>query len=317
MRMVICPKYRVIFSILIVNHLERNGINLTARNHLTHSHRRISLFEMILRNLLRLFLFLGSVSAGTAVIAAKTDSPFLEIKGSIYPKDEIPKECGSLIQGGSCAGVPFGQFHVVSTKANDQIYSRATFADPSGVAVIEETWEKDGKITQGKIENKQLGNVGQVEIRDQKVFYTLTEKSGKKKQSEAKAESNLVMPSTLMSFLRPQFKELLEGKTFSVKMIVLDRLDSYTFNVKKIKEISSVDGKPIVVLQMSPNSFFVRAVVDPLYFYIDKGSEEMIAFDGRSALRRMVKGKLKEFDAQVKYAHLINVFRKSENSNQK
>jgi hypothetical protein len=245
----------------------------------------------------------------TTAHVAKADI-LLDMDGKIYPNDTFPASCKDLLHGVKCDEKAFGTYHVEAKKDGDQVYSKATFSDPDSIQVIEQSWEKDGHVTRAIIENKILKKVSELEVKNGKVYYKVTDKTdGSVKTSEDDAEPNLVVPSTVMSYIRPFNGDLAAGKEVKLKVAVLDRRESFTFYMKKYREEKAADGEDVMVLQMAPGSLIVKALVDPLYFYVKKKSGEMYAFEGKSALRRKDGDKYKELVVRSSYQYNINQFK--------
>lgn len=232
----------------------------------------------------------------------------LEINGWIYPKDTLPPACGEMLKGVKCAVDSFGKYHVESKKEGELIHNSAVFSAPEGPQVIEDSWEKNGRVQKARIENRALGKISELEVRDGKVFYKMTQADGTVKTSDDDYEENLVVPSTVMSYIRPFNDKLLAGEEVKLKVAVMDRRESFTFYMKKYKMEKGPHGEDILVLKMSPGSIIVRALVDPMYFYTNPKTGEMFAFEGRSALRRKEGDKYKELDVRAAYEYKINTF---------
>jgi hypothetical protein len=248
---------------------------------------------------------------------AKTDSNanakanvLLDIDGKIYPRDNFPETCKEMLHGVKCTEKAFGTYHVESKKEGDQIYSKATFSDPETVQVTEQSWEKDGHVVKAIVENSVLKKTSELEVKNGKVTYKTTDKTdGSVKTSEDDAEPNLVVPSTVMSYIRPFNSQLLDGKDVILKVAVMDRRESFTFKIKKYREEKAADGEEVMVLQMAPTSLIVKALVDPMYFYVKAKTGEMYAFEGKSALRRKDGDKYKELVVRSEYQYNVNQFR--------
>ena len=240
--------------------------------------------------------------------AVKSDL-LLEILGNIYPQDQFPAECFELLKGAPCAARPFGHFHIESKKDGELVYSKTTFTAPEGDQVIEQSWEKDGHVKKAMIENRALQKNSELEVKDGKVFYKVTDmRDGSSKTSSDDWEENLVVPSTVMSYIRPSFRELGDGKEVRIKVAVLDRRESYTFTMKKIRDEKTIDGEQVMVLQMAPVSFIVKALVDPMSFYVKPRTGELYAFEGKSALRRKNGDQYQELKVRTAYEYKINTF---------
>ncbi|MBC7396697.1 MAG: hypothetical protein H7333_04565 [Bdellovibrionales bacterium] len=251
-------------------------------------------------------------NATPALEVAKNDL-LLDIDGNIYPRDQLPQTCPDLLKGVKCLVDSFGHYHVESKKEGELIYSKAVFSGPEGPQVIEESWEKDGHVQKAVVENHALEKRSELEVRDGKVYYKVTDlKDQSVKTAEDKYQDNLVVPSTVMSYIRPHNAELAAGKDVSFRIAVLDRKEAYTFNMKKIRNEKAANGDEVMVLQMSPSSIIVKALVDPMYFYISVKTGEMFAFEGKSALRRKEGEKYKEMAVRTTYQYKVNQFKVAE-----
>ncbi len=224
-----------------------------------------------------------------------------EMLGKIYIKKELQSSCETVNRGFACSQAHYGDFNVVSEKQADSIYSLATFADKDGIQVIEKSWVKDGKIQKGILENKQVGYTTVLEVRDGTTFYETEFTDGKKKSDHEKAEENLVLPSSLISYLKPKFPKIINGETVTIRMAVMDKRESFRFDVSKDRMEKGADGQDILVMKMKGASFIVSKVVDPMYFFIDLKSDKILGFEGRSALARKEGSKWKPLDVKVAY----------------
>ncbi|NDF14928.1 hypothetical protein EB061_06360 [bacterium] len=263
---------------------------------------------MKLQTLVLTAVFLAA-SARSAPLQTKAPDLLLEILGQIYPEDRLPASCPGILKGARCAEASFGTFHVQSKKDGELTFSTTTFSGPEGPQVIEKSWENSGRIRRAIIENRALRRLSELEVKDGKVHYKVTDlDTGQVKTSTDDAEDNLVVPSTVMSFLRPSFQGLKEGKEVRLKVAVLDRRESFSFVMRKVREETTSDGQEGMVLEMAPVSFIVKALVDPMYFFVKPVSGELYAFQGRSALRRRQGESWKEMNVQTAYEYKINRF---------
>jgi hypothetical protein len=238
--------------------------------------------------------------------SAEPKETLLEIMGNIYPVDELPSACTGILKGVKCPDPSYGKFHVVSKKEGDLTTSTTTFSGPEGVQVTEQSWERDGHVKRAVIENRAIQKRSELEVRDGKVYYRVTDLSdGSSKTSEDDADENLVVPSTVMSYIKPSFQDLKDGKEVRLKVAVPDRRESYSFVMRKHRSGTAADGSEMMVLEMAPVSFIIKALVDPMYFYIKPATGEMFAFEGRSALRRKQGDSYKEMKVQTAYDYRV------------
>jgi len=237
-----------------------------------------------------------------APVPVSAPNLLMEINGRIYPKESFPSNCAQLFQGAKCDVDSYGRYHLEAKKDGDSIYNYVTFSGPEGDQVIEQSWEKDGKVKKAIIENRAIGKLSQLEVKDGIAYYEVTDLSDRSvKKSQDDAEDNLVVPSTMLNYVKMNQSRINRGETVQIKMAVLDRRDSFTFNIQKIREEKSVDGEPIQVLLMSPASFLVKAAVDPMFFYVRPKNSEMFAFEGESGLRRKVGAAYEKMKVRTAY----------------
>ena len=228
----------------------------------------------------------------------------LEVSGKIFPKESFPDACKDLFHGVKCNVDSYGKYHLESKKEGDLVYNKVIFSGPEGEQSIEESWEKDGKVQKTILESKVLQKRSQLEVKNGKVFYQVTDlKDGSVKKSDDDAEENLVVPSTMMSYIKSFSEKIAKGEKVQVKVAVLDRRESFTFNIKKIKDDKTIDGEAIQVLEMAPASFIVSAVVKPMYFYVKPKTGEMFAFEGESGLRRKVGNSWEKMQVRSAYEY--------------
>jgi hypothetical protein len=250
---------------------------------------------------------------GATLRAGVEPKLLLEIHGRIYPKDAFPAECKELLAGAACPAPAFGKVRMVSRLNPDGlVHATNVFTAPEGDQVIEESWEKEGRVQRAVIENRVLQKRSELEVRDGKVHYKVTDlRDHSVKTSVDDSVENLVVPSTVMSYIRPHFDELEKGKEFPLKVAVLDRRDSFSFVMRKLKSGKTVSGEDFVVLEMAPVSLIVKAVVDPMRFYLKPATGELFAFEGKSALKRKKGDSYEDLKVQTVYDYKVNSYRKA------
>ena len=260
----------------------------------------------MMNNPVLFLLALGAFSFSSPAysLPVKPTDLLLEVTGHIYPKDILPASCQGILQGVKCEVAAYGRYHMEMKKEGELVHNYVTFSGPEGDQVLEQSWEKNGKVQKAFIENRAIQKRSQLEIKNGKVYYEVVDlKDNSVKKSEDLAEDNLVVPSTIMKYIDSQSEKITKGETVVLKVAVLDRRDSFTFNVKKIKDDKAADGEPIQVLEMAPASFIVKAAVDPMYFYVHTKTGDMFAFEGESGLRRKVGNSYEKMKVRTAYEY--------------
>ena len=121
---------------------------------------------------------LSVLLAGLVIGASAWADPklLLEIHGRIYPKDSFPAECKGLLEGAPCPAQSFGKVRMVSRLNQDGlVHAMNVFTAPEGDQVIEESWEKEGRVRRAVIENRVLQKKSELEVKDGKVHYKVTD----------------------------------------------------------------------------------------------------------------------------------------------
>ena len=179
---------------------------------------------------------------------------------------------------------------------------RRVYATPQGQeAAVEEVTFEGGRIQTFRLEQKQTQEEGRMEVSGGRLQFSYT--AGGKTSSDSEiASPDLVVPPTVVPYLRARWDALLQGQTIKVRLAVLERKETVGFQFTKIGE-STVGGKPVVVVQMKPSSFIISALVKPIRMTFDKESRRLIDFSGRTVPMRQVDGKWEPLDVEIEYRY--------------
>ena len=113
----------------------------------------------------------------------------------------------------------------------------------------------------------------------------------------------VVVGPTLFGFILVNMERLLGGEKIDVRFAVSERLETIGFKLEKAKE--EISGK--IQIKMSPSSFVISILVDPLYFTFDANTRKITKFEGRVPPKVKINDVWKDFDARTEY----EFFRKS------
>lgn len=90
---------------------------------------------------------------------------------------------------------------------------------------------------------------------------------------------------SLVEIVRGNWEKLNEEQPVEMDLLVPSRLETVGFRLLKDSE-AELAGKPVVLVRMEPNSWLIRQIVDPLFFYFVKDSpHELLQYTGRSSIR--------------------------------
>jgi hypothetical protein len=93
------------------------------------------------------------------------------------------------------------------------------------------------------------------------------------------------------------WNELMSGKAIKCRYIALSRAETVGIQFSKVGE-TTARGMPVIIIKMVPSNFFVAAVVNPLFFTVEKnGQHRVLDYDGRTTPKIQVGDKLKDLDA--------------------
>ncbi|MBC7385819.1 MAG: hypothetical protein H7301_06620 [Cryobacterium sp.] len=186
----------------------------------------------------------------------------------------------------------------VTARSAGVIRSETRFTDMSGKLVYFETADlKDGKILRYEWNHQQMGESGNVEIKNGKSFYTLCK--GEKTQKEiAEAPENLVIGPSIITYAQDHWKELKSGSSVDVRIGVPDRMNDYGFRFSALKQSDSEKSDKIQI-SLSPTSPFVAAAVKPIIFTFSKNGTHLLMTEGMSLLKVMKNGKWDDLIAET------------------
>lgn len=165
-----------------------------------------------------------------------------------------------------------------------------------GPELLGEQWVcLNGLKTTRMIEvDHQVHTKGEIEIsKDKMRFYF--ERDGKKpEQKEEPIDEMVVFGPGLDQKIKDHFDDLQNGKIVKVRVVGLERLDTFSFEFKKTES----DRKNLVALKFKPTNFILSAIVDPLYFFVDPSSKTIKEIWGMGGVKKE-KGKEEGIDAKT------------------
>lgn len=179
---------------------------------------------------------------------------------------------------------------------------KATFKDLNGSPVVEQTAILRGaELVRDEIQQRQTGLKGLIEVKEGRVYFTKTV-NGKDETSDEKLGKNLVSSANFQRYIGTQMEALKKGETVDMRYAVWSRKETVGFSIKKIGEEGEGDQK-IVQLKMSPTSFIIRQLVDPVLFKFNHDGSKLLEMNGRVQPLRKDGEKFKDLDAEVLYKY--------------
>lgn len=179
--------------------------------------------------------------------------------------------------------------------------------DAAGTVIITET----AQLTPGyglkrfDAVNRQMGSSGSVLVSDDgnHLEYSVTV-DGKTTTAKEEVSAPLVTGPSLHGFILKNWEALSSSKKLSVRMIVLAKMETYGFDIRREREESGN-----TTFSITPSSFLVRLAVAPLSVTFDTASKQVVRYEGRVPPMEVVDGKLKDLDARVNYTSVAPSYR--------
>jgi len=196
-----------------------------------------------------------------------------------------------------------------SKKAKDQVFSslRSETILPSAernvkrthhningqLATLEKIKYQAQNLLSYSFESKQTKDRGSIVKKADKLVLTYSKKGKKEKSKSIDLAPNLLIGDQVMDYLRANWDKVSTGKVLKVKYIALSRLESIDFEfVKTAEEV--IKGKNTLKVKMSPSSWLISKLVDPIFFYIEKDNKHrLLALEGRVTPKKYSKHKKK------------------------
>jgi hypothetical protein len=177
--------------------------------------------------------------------------------------------------------------------------------DPSGRVVVTQVAEHDAAcaIKWANMIQSQSGLAGAVKVVGDELHFALT-KNGETSTRIEKAGAPLVAGPTMFGFVVVNWHALLQGKKVPMRFAVLESNRSIGF---VLEQVGSANGE--TTIRMTADSWLLRRLIKPTYFYFDTASGKIAGYDGRVPPLEVVGDQLKTLDARVRYTHFTPQFR--------
>lgn len=216
-----------------------------------------------------------------------------------------PETAGTLIYRGQVvardepgASPLFSYERRVDERAGGLVSSHIT-TDPQGEVIIAEQARMAPGYALRRFDavNRQQGYSGSVVVsrEGRRLDFTLVRDGLTRTASEVVRDPVVSGPS-LHGFILQHWHRLAAGEKLRVRMIVLSRLETYGFDIRRRHEAGGATTFSII-----PSSLLVRLAVAPLAVTFDSTTRQVLRYEGRVPPMKTAGGRLVDLDARVDY----------------
>jgi hypothetical protein len=261
--------------------------------------------------------FLRTLLATSVATAAASAAPVPKLDADAARALERlarnPESAGMLIYRGSVvpqsepgARPLFTYERRVDERTGGRVSSHIT-TDVHGEVVIAEQARMAPGYTLRRFDaaNLQQGYSGSVIVgrEGRHLEFTLV-RDGKVQTASEEVKHPVVSGPSLHGFILQHWDRLATGEKIPVRMIVLNRLETYGFAIRRQRE---AEGR--TTFSISPSSPLVRLVVAPLAVTFDSATRNVVRYEGRVPPMKTEGGRLVDLDARVDYTMTVPGYR--------
>jgi hypothetical protein len=215
---------------------------------------------------------------------------------------------GTIYARDSGRGRPLFTFKRVATRSGSTLNVVREYAYPDGRPAARERVVYNGNNLVGyELEELQIGATGSAKIRHDpgnpakgsiEFEYTSDVAAGSKPKTRSEPlRENTLLNDMVGPFLTSHWDALLRGDKVKCRYVVVPRRETVGFTFTRESE-STFQGRPVVILRMEPGSRFVAALVEPLFFTVEKEQpHRVLQYVGRTTPKIESGGKWKDLDA--------------------
>jgi hypothetical protein len=164
-----------------------------------------------------------------------------------------------------------------------------TFTTPAGTSIQETDalYRSDTLAPVNySLDDLRSGESERLRVEGGRVFLAYRENREEKlAEDDVELSPNAVFTATVVPFLLRNWVALREGATLVFPFLVPSRQDVYAFRAGR-DEKAGAGKRERIVIRMEPDSWFLRRLVDPLFFeFSTEETPRLLEFRGRSSLR--------------------------------
>jgi hypothetical protein len=197
----------------------------------------------------------------------------------------------------------------VAVDVDSALVSTHLTRDPSGNIALAESAKHspDYALFDYTLHRNQLGQTGTIHVERDQVTFRLRgerEREGEGRSAVETQAGDVVVGPTLVGYIVRHFEALRSSKVLSVRLAVLDRLETIGFELEKV---AAEPGQ--LRVRMTASSFIYRLVVDPLYFTFEASTGKLVRLEGRVPPKVAAGSSWEDLDARVEYRFVASTYR--------
>lgn len=175
---------------------------------------------------------------------------------------------------------------------------KAWFKSADGKIFAEEEITQTGADFRSyKLTLPELGESAEIKVADAKVYMSYTTPKGTKTETEDWKPGYVIGP-TLIDYIQANWDSLQAGESVRVRMVVPDRLESFSFRFKKVGT-QKLGDRTVDKIYFEPTNIFIGMIVKPIVFLIEPNTRQTLQISGRTYLKKKVPGGWDDFLAET------------------
>jgi hypothetical protein len=247
-----------------------------------------------------------ALCASTGVTGTPADSTAQTPPG-LLDYSEPKLLTGTVYEKGSALKKILFTFRRTTTQSNATVRALMEFRSPSGaLAARGRVLYAANKLVSCELEELQTGAHGIAWVSSHaekaKMLFEYTPGKGSRtKTGNESLQQDTLVNDMMAPFIRAHWDGLSQGSAVKFRYAALERAETVGF--KLVKDAETIWREiPAIRLKMEPTSRIIAALVDPLYFTVEKdGRHRLLEYVGRTTPKILKGGKWKDLDALTVY----------------
>jgi len=198
------------------------------------------------------------------------------------------------------------KFQREATRSGKRLTVQRDYTYPDGkIAARERVIYDANELVAYELDELQIGAKGSAKIeRESKnpakdsIQFRYTNQSGERPKANTEAlRDNTLINDMVGPFIAAHWDQILNGQKVKCRYVVVPRKETVGFTFAK--DATSIwRDRGVIILKMEPSSPFISALVDPLYFTVEKDPpHRVLQYVGRTTPKVEAAGKWKDLDA--------------------